>query len=1169
MVCSLVKMLKPKLLFGFTFFWFVWVGMNPLLAQRFPLRTYSVEEGLAQSGVTDLIQDDRAHLWIATMGGISRFDGTRFVNYVKNNGFPAEEANCLLQDRKGNIWVGTNRGLVRSYGEGSNIDHFDLIQHPLFRSQPVGGLFEDRRGRVWIHLNGGLFFYENDTYTAIHFKQMPQKLIGVRQGNDGTLWIATSTGLFHFNESTGEPELFMPMDIKSQGTFHIDRRQQFWLGGNEGLYRVDRENRRLVNMTAGMPPKSIRITDIAEDQVGNLWLPTLTGLLHYDRRAFRLYDRRHGLPPTLIAAVVQDREGNIWLGTGGNGIIKFNDTFAIHDTSTGLVGDLVLTFITDRRNRLWYGTMGGICVETADGFRCRQFEGMGNVVRDATIDEQGRLWFATIRGVYSFNGDSPELFADEQFFEDSGSETIFHDSRGRLFMGNGSGAFILDGDTWRRPSYLTALTDLQIWTIIEDRQQRVWFGTKFGLFVLDGEHMQHLTTARDQIVSSLIQDSQGDLWFGIFGGGVGRLSGNVLQDEPDWFKENHGLSNDFVYSLIFDDDGFLWVGTNKGINRLDVRRFRTSGEKRVKRYGLGEGFTGVECNRNAVFKAPDGALWFGTVKGALRYNPHRDRLNTKEPVTSINGLRLFYEPVDWRAAGHDMVGGLPAKLTLPYDQNHLTFDFVGVSLSNPNKVRYRYRLQGFLDGWSPVTTERTATYSNLPPGNYSFQVLASNSDGVWNVQPTRYNFTIASPVWGTWWFQTAIGLLVLFMLLVLLLLYQRRLAKQAEVAMRARLGAQQQQKLESLGRLAGGIAHDFNNMLASMMGFNALAKLEIPAESVAYQHLEEVDRSGHRAKELIKQILTFSRQGKPEFKPVFIVDAVRDALKMAKISFPSGIVLKQRLNPETGWVMGDPTQIQQIILNLCANGRQAIQSERGLVSVDVALRPGSEGGHDLESTETYVVISVEDTGQGMDEDTRNRVFEPFFTTKVDGQGSGMGLAVIHGIVTAMKGAIQVASQPGKGTRFDVWLPCCESPMVQEEPSFRTVHRGHGQNVLFVDDEPAQVKAHVTMLEHLGYHATGMTDSQRALIRFKQDPDAYDLVVTDLRIPGMRGDALAREIWRLRPDKPILLLTGVISDYSKADALRDGFTGYLVKPFTMAELGKALTEALGEENIVHP
>jgi len=336
----------------------------------------------------------------------------------------------------------------------------------------------------------------------------------------------------------------------------------------------------------------------------------------------------------------------------------------------------------------------------------------------------------------------------------------------------------------------------------------------------------------------------------------------------------------------------------------------------------------------------------------------------------------------------------------------------------------------------------------------------------------------------------------------------------------------QAHKMESIGTLAGGIAHDFNNILSSVIGYTELTLTDLPHESVAKNNLEGVLKAGRRAKDLVTQILTFSRQSDQVHVPVQIHLIVKEALKLLRSSLPATIDIRMNIR-NAGQVLADPTQIHQVIINLCTNAFHAMQDETGILDVDLSpmkldtpdpltypdLPPGS-----------YVKLQVRDSGHGMSKPVIDRIFDPYFTTKDKGKGTGLGLAVVHGIVKSHKGAITVESDLGKGSVFSVYLPAVEQTAVIKEPKKKPLLKGK-ETILLVDDETEVVEIEKQMLEYLGYYVTTCTGSAKALEIFQDCSKAFDMVITDMTMPNMTGDKLAKEIIKIQPDIPVILCTG--------------------------------------------
>jgi CheY-like chemotaxis protein len=372
--------------------------------------------------------------------------------------------------------------------------------------------------------------------------------------------------------------------------------------------------------------------------------------------------------------------------------------------------------------------------------------------------------------------------------------------------------------------------------------------------------------------------------------------------------------------------------------------------------------------------------------------------------------------------------------------------------------------------------------------------------------------------------------------------------------------------MEAIGTLSAGIAHDFNNILTAILGFADLGFEDAPVDSKARRHLSRILRAAQRGKDLVTQILSFSRKGEEELMPTLLAPVVKESTRMLRASLPKTIEIRGDVTTEPSIALADPTQIQQIIMNLGINAAHAMWQGRGLMTVDLSCvtvtpedtpDPGLAPGPCLK-------LSVGDTGTGMDRDVLERVFDPFFTTKKRGEGTGLGLWVVQTIVKNHKGAITVRSTPGKGSVFEVFLPRIpEQALPPDKPPLSAL-RGHG-HILIVDDEADIVELEKEMVERLGYSAKAVVKSGAALALFRENPDKYDLVLTDQTMPDMTGVDLARKLVSIRPGIPIVLVTGYRDVLDVELAREAGVKAVVAKPMTRTEIGLTIKQLLTKDS----
>ena len=373
----------------------------------------------------------------------------------------------------------------------------------------------------------------------------------------------------------------------------------------------------------------------------------------------------------------------------------------------------------------------------------------------------------------------------------------------------------------------------------------------------------------------------------------------------------------------------------------------------------------------------------------------------------------------------------------------------------------------------------------------------------------------------------------------------------------------QAQKMEAIGTLAGGIAHDFNNILGAIIGYSEMALYDTKKDTMEHYNIDQVLRAGHRAKDLVKQILAFSRKSEQDKNVISLTPIVEEALKLLRASLPTTIEIRQNIEPGLDAIFADPTQMHQVMMNLCTNSAHAMRDASGILNVELSnedldlkkaaqypeLNPGA-----------YVKLSISDTGHGMDAATLDRIFDPYFTTKEQDKGTGMGLAVVHGIVKGHGGIIRIQSEPGKGTRFDILFPVMGRQMESETEALKALPTGN-EHILFIDDENTLIDLGKSMLKKLGYRVETRTRPDKALEAFQSAPDKFDLVITDMTMPGMTGDSLAAELMKIRADIPVIICTGYSEKIDEKRARNLGVRGLIMKPFTIRSLSRTVRDAL--------
>ncbi|GIV59863.1 MAG: hypothetical protein KatS3mg043_0952 [Rhodothermaceae bacterium] len=734
---------------------------QPAQAQRYQFDIYSIEDGLAQSQPITLHQSRNGYLWIGTFGGgLSRFDGRVFTNFSKRDGLPSGLIYDIAEDAAGRLWLATAQGAGRY--DGRAFTGVDLGIAP----QRIYAVLVDRSGTVWFatETEGVVRWVPDDTTAVMPVSGLPGEKalalleagravwIGTPAGvcrhdaaglacfteadglphasvhalahdRSGRIWMATGKGLAVYDGTSltaFRPDLFAELRISA---LWVDRRDRLWVGTSQGLFRIEGDAITSFGRENGLAKP---VMSLHEDREGNLWIGIDgMGLARFSPSPFLLFNSEHGLAEDGTWAILEDRHGHIWFGTSGSGVSRFDgQAFTTFTTADGLTDNTVFALFEDTSGTLWLGTGAGLT--RYDGHRFRQLPGLQASVWALAGDDRGTLWIGTGgAGLYRYAQGHLTPFTEKDGLPGKSVNALYLAEDGSLWIGTRQGlAHYADG---RFTTYTTA----------------------------DG------LPGND--VSTIQPDGHGGLWLGTYGGGLAHFIPPSRPGGP-FFRTvslEDGLVDDHIMSMVRGPQGHLWFCTNQGLTRLDLDQYTGTGEVVLEHYGVAEGFVGRECNAGSVLHDRKGQLWFGTVKGVIRYTPGQRLENPYPPHILITDVRLFFGQVSWAPYAEGVQPGttLPAGLRLPHDKNSVTFDYVGINLTQPREVAYQYQLVGADETWTPITHETSATYANLPPGAYTFRVRAVNGSGVWNEVPATFSFVITPPFWQTGWFYLLMALL--------------------------------------------------------------------------------------------------------------------------------------------------------------------------------------------------------------------------------------------------------------------------------------------------------------------------------------------------------------------------------------------------------------------------
>lgn len=717
-------------------------------AQTYDFQNFTVENGLSQSQVLCLFQSNTGELWMGTnQGGISRYDGSKFSYLNKETGLTDNVVYALAQDKNDRILVGTNNGLNILTGE--HIDSLNIEQG--LPHKGVVSILVSKSGKIWLGTGKGAANLVRDSVIPFNIDSSlsTSTILNIREGTDGSIWFCTvQNGLFKWdghsmlqvNTSNGLIHNYV-YDVMPLGKYDA------WIFGYKGLFRLKNSSLERIEVPKEVP-ENASFFGYQRDKAKNIWIGTSYGVLKYtDGKFGRLLTTKNGLVSSNVWKILQDREGNIWFGSKSIGVSKLNsERFKLYRDREDLPNQTVNAVLKDQTGQFWLGTAGGLAIWKGDDRKFVKVESGLNseVVNNIAEGHDGVIYIGTDFGL--------TVYQEGNFSSYESSKTSLNDiwdiylDGTTVWLGTQGGPAIFEKGQITQPYNAVAFQGFVFDAV---RQGNViWFAYDDGVLKFDGERFIQLT-AKDGFFDgrcrSVIVGPNGNVWFGT-NNGIYSYDGKKCRN----YGVKDGLIADAVYSLGFLKDGSLWVGQANGISRL---LFDGKELDDIIRYGAEQGFMGLECKTNSLWLEEDGKIWVGTTHGLVEYDPSQDKGAYFKPLTRITGIKLFAQETDWKLHT-DSVGldGIPINLELPYDMNHLIFEFSGVSLTSPASINYAYILEGFDSDWQPITNENSAKYPNIPPGTYTFKVRAGFGDELWKNQPVTFTFTIRAPFYQTTWF---------------------------------------------------------------------------------------------------------------------------------------------------------------------------------------------------------------------------------------------------------------------------------------------------------------------------------------------------------------------------------------------------------------------------------
>ncbi|WP_460608745.1 ATP-binding protein [Hymenobacter terrigena] len=1207
------------------------------VSQSLPSRSFSLAEGLPETSVSALAQDGLGRLWLVSEVGAAWYDGHAFRSLTTQSGMPNTRVTALSAD------PGPVAGLWMGLRDGS-LCYFNPTTERVQRVTPrVLGYPTDVRAilardtaarrRIWVGTGGGDLYClrwprvpGRPAWPASPSMQrvplpvgpgkQPPAINALAQGPAGALWVATDQGLRLIDESTGQPRALrepLPAALATGPVLclNVAPDGRLWVGTErDGLFVLDSPaaggSVRQYSIAQGLCSDKVLRTVAEPGRTGRVWVLTGKGLSYLEQATAPL---ARCLPGTGLVShsyrrgdLLRDREGNLW-ATSANGLTQYppDARFAMFGPADGLPGAKVYALAKARGTggNYWVGTNNGLALLHPGPFpttRCQVLPQREpdtyNIIRAVLERANGDVWAGATKGGtaiwnprqarwHSLNAQIPEL-------SDATVASLAEDQHGRIWLATETqGLIVYDPATAHYQQYVgpTLCGARRVMKLLRSHTGTIWLGTEnSGLLeaqetepaspgALPGLRFRAVaprpTGAEPLSIFSMSEDGQGRLWLSSFGEGMfcydparpaAGLRRVPLQDMPGAHVNN-------PYFVQCDASGAVWLGTTRGL----LRYIPATGRQDF--FGHEEGFIGQETGINAVLAEPNGVLWAGTVFGLMRYTPAGAHPNRVPPRPQLNGLRLFM---------HDTV--LLPNARLPHRLNYLTFDYGATSLTTPSRVRYEYRLAGFEQRWNGPSAARSATYTNLPPGDYQFEVRAANEDGLWSTAPAVFAFSIQPPWWRTWW---AYALYAVGFACIIYGVRAYTRNRERERADR-QLERQALQHLQELDRVKTdfftNVSHEFRTPLTLILGPAEVLANEPPDPAVRRQG-GLVLRNARKLLTLINQLLDLSKLEAGALHLVLSPGDVALAAQQVVSSF--AVLAESRQIDLTCQVPAQPvplvfdaSKLEEILTNLIANALRFTLAG-GRVTVTVAEEPATAA-----APAGSVSIAVQDTGPGIAAEDVPHLFDRFFQARNNGRearptGTGIGLALVRELTVLHGGTVAVASQPGGGSTFTVQLPhglpaASTSEELDSIAGTTRISATHPEPVflpgsdrqdfselaqaiaepdlvLIIEDNDEVREFIRATLAPAGYRlllaATG--DAGLALAR----AEVPDLVVSDVMMPGLDGYQVCAQ---LKADVatshiPVVLLTAKSGPAAKLEGLETGADSFLAKPFNPREL----------------